>query len=295
MGSVLVLGGSGLVGSRLRALWPEVLAPSHTELDVLQTDQLARYLEHTRPDTVINLAAWADVDGAEAQRGDESGLAFQLNAALPAKLAQQCKERGIHLVHVSTDYVFDGMQDDQPYVETDRTNPLCWYAVTKLRGEELLRALSASACLARIEMPYMAQAHAKGDLARLCVRRLASGQTMQAVTDQRITPVFLDDAVAAIRKLAEQRGSGIFHVASASWTTPYEFVRGIAERCGLQKALIVPTRFADFARARPARRPQHSWLAIERVQAAIGAATLRTVDAQLDAWAKQLLVVHGHA
>ena len=160
-------------------------------------------------DVVVNLAAWADVDGAEAERGDTSGRVYALNASYPARLASLCAEFNKHLVHVSTDYVFGGAQAARPYTEADPTQPLCWYAETKLLGEQGVLDSGASACVARIEMPFSAQDYPKRDFARICQIRLESGEPIMGVTDQRITPVFLDDAVAGLRALAEARTTGV--------------------------------------------------------------------------------------
>lgn len=290
---VVVLGGSGLVGSRLLQLWRdrglEVLAPSHAELDVTDIAALTAFLRDHRQATVVNLVAWADVDGAEAQRDDVHGAAYLLSAAYAGELARGCAELGIYLLHISTDYVFDGTNAERPYVETDATNPLCWYARTKAVGEHLVRNAGGEACIARIEMPFSAQPHRKVDFARLCLGRLRSGQAFTGVRDQRITPVFLDDAAEALRRLLALRVVGTVHVAASTWTTPYDFARGIAVRLGLDTDAVTTTSFQEFSATRPARRPQHSWLDVGKATALIGPGVLRSVDEQLDAWAAQLL------
>src|SRR5436190_12310713 len=106
---LLVLGGSGLVGAALLALWHdrfELIAPSHADLDVLDLQALTSFLEHTPADVVVNLAAWADVDAAEAERGHTDGPVYRMNVTYPGQLAELCRLLDKHLVHVSTDYVF---------------------------------------------------------------------------------------------------------------------------------------------------------------------------------------------
>src|SRR5262249_26831481 len=151
-------------GSRLRQLWApviEVIAPAHADLDVLDADALEAFLEATPATCVVNLAAWADVDGAEAESGNTSGMVYRLNAGFPSGLAEICRRHGKHLVHVSTDYVFDGARADAPYREDDATRPLGWYAETKRRGEVGILEADPAACVARIEMPYTGVAHPK--------------------------------------------------------------------------------------------------------------------------------------
>ncbi|MBV9896675.1 MAG: sugar nucleotide-binding protein [Chloroflexi bacterium] len=287
---MIFLGGSGLVGSRLRAVWArdaEILAPTHTELDVLDAKALEAFIASAQSDSVVNLAAWADVDGAEPERGDTRGVVYRLNVEFPRQLARLCAQTGKHLVHISTDYVFDGVNAEKPYSEEDQTAPLCWYAQTKRDGEVAIQGVDPTACIARIEMPYTAARHAKRDLARLVATRLSEGQTVQGVTDQRITPVLLDDAAAAVRKLAEARYSGVVHVAASDWTTPYDFARGIARRLKLEEDCVLPVEFAQFAVTRPALRPQHSWLDVTRFANVFGDAILKPVDEALDMWSRQ--------
>jgi dTDP-4-dehydrorhamnose reductase len=289
---VVVLGGSGFVGTRVRELWSssiDVIAPSHAELDVLNATALRDFLRASNAIAVVNLAAWAGVDTAEEQRGDLNGQAYVLNARFPGELAQTCKEVGMHLVHVSTDYVFDGTRSDRPYRETDIAGPaLCWYAETKLRGEEAVRSANGQATVVRIEMPFSGRNHVRADVARTMLSRLRAGQPLTGVVDQRITPVFLDDAVEALRLVIEERFAGVIHVAAASWTTPFEFARSIARRAKLDESLVQPEEFASFVTRRPARRPQHSWLDVSLFGNVFGTHILRPVEAELDSWYAQL-------
>ncbi|MGI9147926.1 MAG: SDR family oxidoreductase [Chloroflexota bacterium] len=294
--AVVVLGGSGLVGSRVLELWAEqagltLIAPTHADLDVLDADALSTFLRETHAPAVLNLAAWVDVDAAEAERGDAHGRVHALNAAHPQRLAGLCRELGQYLMHVSTDYVFDGTSADRPYREGDPTNPLGWYAHTKHQGEESVLNSGAMACVVRIEMPFGARAHPRSDFARICLRRLQAGEKILGVQDQRITPVFLDDVADALRLIGAKRFTGIVHVASAGWTTPYGFALAIAQRLGFDAELVVPKRFERFATTRAARRPQHSWLDVSRFADVFGGDVLRSPEAQLDAWVNQLATV----
>jgi dTDP-4-dehydrorhamnose reductase len=292
--SVVVLGGSGLVGSRAVEMWTDtatVIAPTHAQLDVLNTDALATFLRGTDAPVVVNLAAWADVDGAEPERGDEHGRVYGLNAIYPATLARLCGDLNKHLAHVSTDYVFDGANGARPYVETDAPNPLSWYASTKREGERRALETGTPVCVARIEMPFTARHQRKADFARMVVNRLGARQPITCVSDQRITPVFLDDALSAVRILVEQRHTGIIHVAGADWTTPFRFAHAIARRLQLDADLIRAEQFENFANTRPARRPQHSWLDVSLFAKLYRSDVLRPLEAELDTWVQQLAYV----
>jgi dTDP-4-dehydrorhamnose reductase len=296
--TVVVLGGSGLVGSQILELWAEssdwrLIAPTHAELDVLDEDALAAFLRQTDAPLVINLAAWADVDGAEPQRGDRAGRVYALNADYPGRLARLCGDLRKHLVHVSTDYVFGGTNDERPYREGDPTDPLCWYAETKLMGEQHVLAAGASACVARIAMPFTARDYPKRDFARTCLRRFEAGQPIRGVQEQRITPVFLDDAVRALRLLSRTRFAGIVHVAASEWTTPYRFARTIAELFGFDLDLVQAEQFETFVASRPARRPQHSWLDVSLFGDLFGREILRPLEIEVRAWADQVQKLPG--
>jgi dTDP-4-dehydrorhamnose reductase len=288
---VLVLGGAGLVGSRFRELAGaelELDAPTRAELDVLDDAALAAYVRRSPADVVLNLVAVTDLDGQELERGDTGGLAFRTNALLVRRLAELCGEHHKHLVHVSTDYVFDGEQAERPYVETDPVHPLCWYAQTKLQGEAFALESGASVTIARIEMPFTGRPHRKSDFPRLLVGRLRAGLEVVAVTDQKITPVFLDDAAGALSELVRRRPTGVLHVASTDWTTPYEFARAIAGRLGLDAGLIRPDSFDRFAATRRARRPRHSWLDVTAFGRLSPKPILRSVAEEVAALAEQL-------
>jgi dTDP-4-dehydrorhamnose reductase len=299
--AVVVLGGFGLVGSRVLELWaedatkPGLLAPTHGDLDVLDGDAVKTFLRQTDAPVVVNLAAWADVDAAEAQRGDLDGRVFALNAEYPGRLARLCGELGKYLVHVSTDYVFDGTSAERPYREGDATNPLGWYAETKQVGEQRVLESGASAGVVRIEMPFTARAHPRRDFARIILTRLGAGQPMLGVQDQQITPVFLDDVVHALRLITAERFTGIVHVAAADWTTPYRFARSIAQRLGFNAGLVQSEQFQTFAASRAARRPQHSWLDVSLFEELFSRQVLRPVEAELDAWVNQLATVPSRA
>ncbi|HEV7662787.1 MAG TPA: NAD(P)-dependent oxidoreductase [Chloroflexota bacterium] len=290
--AIVVLGGSGFVGSRLVELWRrdpavEVIAPTHTELDVLDAQQLTSYIERTQAGAVVNLAAWADVDGAEAEAGDTHGRVHALNADYPGALAALCQARRTYLLHISTDYVFDGTLAARPYREDDQVNPLCWYAVTKAAGERRVLEAYPGACVARIEMPFSGLDLPKKDVARIFQARLEAGQTIAGVVDQNITPLFLDHAARAIGLLIESRCSGIMHVASTTSTTPYAYAQAVAARLRLNSDLIQPVTLETFAAGRPARRPQHSWLDVSQFEQRFGPGVLQSVETELDCWAEQ--------
>jgi len=255
-----------------------------TKVDISDAVVVEHTLAHADPAIVLNAAAYNQVDVAE----NEPLPALVANGLAVRNLAMACRQLDARFVHFSTDYVFDGACLDRAYRETDPTGPLCWYAETKLEGEQGVLGSSAQACVARIEMPFSAQPHRKQDLARLCLARLGRGEPMVGVVDQRITPIFLDDAVRALGRITEAHFTGTIHVAAAGWTTPFAFIQAIAARLGLNADLVERETFADFGPKRPARRPQHSWLDVSCFEEHFGRDILRAPDAELDAWAQQV-------
>ncbi len=288
---VLVLGGSGLVGTRFRELNAEAFeldAPGHAELDVLDVAGLERYLRRSPAEAVLNLVACTNLDSAELERGNREGVVYRTNATLVGQLAGLCAARGKRLVHVSTDYVFDGEQAERPYREGDAVHPLSWYAQTKQRGEELALTSGDGVCIARVEMPFTGRPHRKSDFARFMVARLRAGQEVVAVDDQKITPIYLDDAALALRTLLEAHQPGPIHLASTDWTTPFAFANAIADGLGLDRKLIRGERFDTFAPTRRARRPRHSWLDVSAFRRLADPSRLRSVAAEVDALTEQL-------
>jgi dTDP-4-dehydrorhamnose reductase len=212
---------------------------------------------------------------------------YRLNTDYPRRLAELTTRHLKHLIHVSTDYVFDGTREQAPYAEDDATRAVCWYAETKRRGEQAALAGGANVCIARIEMPFTGRQHRKSDLARTFATRLMTGQPIHGVTDQRITPLFLDDAANALAQLLDAHHTGVIHLAGATWTTPYDFACGVADRLGLSRATITPETFAAFSRTRPAPRPRHTWLDVTHFTRLYGRGILKSVPDELDRWTAQ--------
>jgi dTDP-4-dehydrorhamnose reductase len=190
---ILVLGGSGLVGSRFIELTKDqftVDSPSHNDLDLLNSTEIANYLASSDAEAVLNLVAITNVDNCQDEDGDKEGNVYKLNSLVPQVLAQECQKTGKHLIHVSTDYVFDGEKTDAPYTEEDPTNPINWYGKTKCWAEEFVLAVDPNFSIVRPEMPYSAVFEKRKDFARFFLDSLKEGKEIKAIEDQHITPVF---------------------------------------------------------------------------------------------------------
>lgn len=286
---ILVLGGSGLVGSRFIELAQgyDIAAPTHDELDLLDLKQLDQYLLRSDAEVVINFAAYTNVDTAEEEKGSEDGTVYKMNVVLPQALATHCASNNKRLIHISTDYVFDGTSE-VPYKEEDESRAVNWYGKTKMLGEEAVKNAQGKTLIVRIEMPYSSHFEKKLDIARLFVKILKEGKEINGVSDQKITPSYVDTLIWGILKLVESDSIGIYHLASTDSTTPYDFAVMIAEKFGLNKELIKAVPFEKYNETRTAKRPQNSHLNVTKFEAQFGKGILKTVSESLDEFKSKL-------
>ena len=195
---LLLIGGTGQVGQEFRALADstdvEVIAPSRAALDLEDPLAIAGMIEVGPWGAVINAAAYTDVDRAES----EEPVAFALNAEAPSRLAAETGRRGIPLVHISTDYVFDGRKG-APYVEEDQVAPLNAYGRSKLAGEYGVRAANPRHVILRTSWVY--SPHRKNFL-RTILRLAAERDRLTVVADQRACPTAAADIARACFDIA---------------------------------------------------------------------------------------------
>lgn len=251
---VLVTGAAGQLGVDLVRhcvdAGDDVVALDRTGLDITDRDAVVAAVTAARPDAVVNTAAYTAVDACESN----VELAHLVNATAVGHLAEACAASGAHLVHVSTDYVFDGTLD-RPYRESDEPNPQSVYGQSKLSGERLAGPGSSIA-----RTSWVCGEH--GDNMVKLVLRLAADPTRQLafVDDQRGCPTFTADLAPALRRLALDRRSGTFHLTNAGPVSWYEFVRDILAAAGHDPSRVRPIATADLEPPRPAPRPANSVL-----------------------------------
>jgi dTDP-4-dehydrorhamnose reductase len=268
---VAVTGAAGQLGralvSRLgaRAVW----AGGRDALDVRDPAAVSRVLDDVRPDVVINAAAYNDVDGAES----DPASAMAVNAVGPGNLARACRDRGALLVHISTDYVFDGAKRE-PYREEDCPRPASVYGVSKLGGCLLVAAGGGPHLIVRTSGVFGAGGNRVkgGSFVERILAKARSGQPLRVVSDQVSSPTYAPDLAAALVALVEQGARGLLHVTNSGACSPYDLAAAALEIAGIH-ARIEPIRTADLGA--PARRPAYSVLDNSRARAA-GLAPLRT-------------------
>lgn len=281
MKKVLIFGGSGLVGSKfieLNSSLFEIKSPSANEVDILNKDKISKIVEEFEPDSIINFAAYTQVEEAENQNNEKGGICFQINVNGANNVARATQEFNKHLIHISTDYVFDGNKSIASYVEADKPNPINWYGQTKLRGETAVLESGSKAVIVRISMPYASHYQAKLDVARFFWEQLKIGKPIRAVEDQRITPTLVNDIANALKLLLEGNAQGFYHVASRGSVTPLEFAKTISEEFGFNYSLISEITLDEFNKNKKAKLLKYSWLNPAKFEKEFGDDILHTVE-----------------
>lgn len=282
MYKILLIGGTGLVGSRILELLNkdlELIAPSHSELDVLNPAFVKDAINQIKPDQVLYAAGFTNVDLAEEKR--EECLA--LNVKAPQYFVEVTSQKNIPFYYISTDYVFDGTKSNAPYTEEDIPNPVGQiYAQSKFQGEQVILSASSINGVLRIIVPFSAKFTKKQDLARLFFSKLKNKEKISGIYNQKINPVFVDDLVNAFSKILKAKAPGIYHLGATDFTTPFDFAKTIAKVFDLDEGLIEKIDFDDYVKTRPAKRPQNTWLDTGKFQKEFGEGVLKTVDEELE-------------
>ncbi len=261
---VVVTGAGGMLGSDVVKVLEEqgldVTALSRKELDITEKGQCASLLKDIRPEIVINCAAFTKVDLCE----EESTLAFDVNAKGPKNLANVCREIGTKLVHISTDYVFDGTSS-RPYKEDDQPNPLNIYGKSKLQGEEAVRKSDADHLIVRTSWLFGKNGP---NFIRTMLKLSREKELVQVVNDQRGRPTYTMDLARGIALLIEKGAFGTVNFANSGSCSWYELCCFVLEQAGIKNVKVVPVSSEVFKR--PAKRPRYSVLDLSRFKAITG-------------------------
>ena len=224
----LITGAGGQLASDLASLLgPDAVALSHAELDITATDQLDAAFARVAPDLVFNCAAFHNLDACER----EPDAAWAANVRAVRDLART----GVPLVHVSTNYVFDGRRAG-PYAEDDVPSPRSVYAITKLAGEHSALAYSPKALVVRTAGLYgLSGSTSKGgNFVQRMVARARDGDRLRMVSDQRLQPTYTADLARAILEAVNAGASGVLHLVASDACSWLEFTEAIMELAGLE-------------------------------------------------------------
>ena len=245
---MLVAGAGGQLGKELAEVLParghEVVVLSRAELDVADPEAVEEAVGDHAPGLVINAAAYTNVDGCET----EGDLAYAVNALGPRNLAVSCEKHGVELLHVSTNYVFDGTEG-RPYEPFDPPHPISAYGRGKLAGEEYVKHLSNRWYLVRSAGVY-GRGH---NFVRTMLRVGKERGSLKVKDDEYISPTYALDLAVAIAEIAESGLYGLYHVTASGSCSWYEFAREIFALADLDVEVApVPGSEYPLPAARPA-------------------------------------------
>jgi len=249
----------------------EVIGRDVGDFDLTDADSCRKVVDDADPQVVINCAAYTDVDGAEENRD----LSFAVNATGVAHLCRACEGREVKIVHLSTDYVFDGKKGDL-YTEEDLPSPLNTYGASKLAGEELLRKWPGRFILVRTAWLYGKNGK---NFVTTILDKARRERHLRIVDDQIGSPTYTWDLAGAIQLLIEMDVTGIFHVTNRGLCSWYAFAKKILEIAGINGVKIEPIK--SYEVGRKALRPPFSGLSSRKFTQVTGK-TLRFWQAALD-------------
>lgn len=284
MRRILLVGANGQVGRELQQTLPpvgDVIQITRSTLDLTDTQQIRAVLHEAKPDWIVNAAAYTAVDKAES----EADLAIAINATAPKVMAEVAVQQGCSLLHLSTDYVFDG-QKNTPYLEADPVNPLGVYARSKLLGEQGIQQVWSTAHPSRsyfiLRTAWVYGAWGAVNFVKTMLRLGADREEIRVVADQVGSPTWAKDLAGAIAQFIVKSAdatpdpsalSGIYHYTNSGVASWYDFAIAIFEEATaigfpLQVQRVVPIGTVDYPT--PAKRPAYSVLSGKKTAALLG-------------------------
>jgi dTDP-4-dehydrorhamnose reductase len=277
---IILLGSNGLLGQKLAELLlrgsPHLVILSSVEdapvvqyqsveyvrIDITSKKDVRQAVMKYEPDVLVNCAAMTNVDVCESERE----LAWKINVTGVEHLIDAAKVHGSAIVHVSTDYIFDGRAG--PYTEEDRPNPLSYYGKSKLASENALRASGVQFLIARTMVLYGYAPAVKPNFVLWLVQSLEKGTSVRIVDDQMGNPTFVDDLAYGLLRAIELGKTGIFNLAGREIVSRYNFALSVAKLFGLDASLISPIKTSQLQQ--PAPRPMKSGLVTLKAEVELG-------------------------
>lgn len=240
--TILATGATGLVGSRFVELFQDKYTVANMDLstgvDITKPETFKPFFDaHQDAKVLLHLAAFTDTNKAFAESGDKNGICYKVNVEGTKNISDICASRGIHLIHVSTDFVFDGKKETA-YTEDDTPSPIEWYGETKAMAEEVVKQSGVSHTIVRLSYPYRAKFDLKPDLIKKIRAGLESRLLYPQFTDTTITPTLIDDIARAFDKIIELKLQGILHTVGSTALSPYELAKKVAVAYGFDPSLV---------------------------------------------------------
>ncbi|MBI2618551.1 MAG: dTDP-4-dehydrorhamnose reductase [Ignavibacteriales bacterium] len=285
MKRILICGSNGLLGQRLAIMLSsrteyEVLNTSHhrsfvfdhqlfdyTQLDLTRKSDVKSLVSSFQPDVIMNAAGATNVDWCENHREE----AWNVNVLGVEHLLEAARKVKAKLIHVSTDYVFDGKTGD--YAEHDKPNPINYYGKTKLAGENAIRISEINHAIARTIVVYGHGINVRKNFALWVIENLKNNQAIRCVDDQISNPTYVGDVAFGIIKIAELDRSGVYHIGGSERISRYDFALRIAKVFRLETSMIQRIKTWDLNQA--ALRPMNTTLITLKAETELG---LKPVD-----------------
>ena len=266
---IILLGAKGMLGSEVYSLCGKdnVMPLDLPEFDITDKNQLEKILEDAN--IVINCAAFTDVEKSESQ----SEQAFKVNAEAVGNLAQIAHRKNVYVIHISTDFVFDGKKETA-YIETDRTNPINVYGKSKLEGEVLLAKNHNLYAIIRVQWTY-------GRNGNNFITKLISfsrqKSNLKVVNDQFGSPTWTQEAAKVIHEFISKKPQGLFHYAPAGFASRCDVAKFAFEKLKISTP-VIPCKSSEFPTA--AQRPASSRFCCDKIQSLL--------DKPIEIWQKPL-------
>ena len=235
---------------------------SDLTLDITDRQSVMDMVASFKPSVIINAAAYTNVDKAEV----EKEIAYKVNATAVGYLVDAANTFDAKLVHISTDYVFDG--ENGNYSEDSLPSPINYYGKTKLAGENLVKSKKQNYAILRTQVLYGFAPNVKKNFVLWVIDELSKGQSIRVVDDQIGNPTLADELAFALLKVCQRNATGVFHVSGYETISRYEFARKIAEIFDLNFDLVKPVKSNEFVQ--PARRPKNSGFICLKAQTELG-------------------------
>lgn len=277
---ILVTGSNGLLGQKLTALLQDdkdvfliatargksavkINRGEYHPMDISNRDNVESVLRLTKPDVIINTAAMTQVDDCETQRD----VCWKANVTSVEHLVRYCQSLHIHLIHVSTDFIFDGTHG--PLDENAKPNPVNYYGESKLAAEKVIQNSTITWAILRTVLVFgITQDMSRSNIVLWVKKSLEQNKTIQVVNDQWRTPTLAEDLAIGCYLAAKRRARGIYNISGKDFLSPYDIAIRTAEFFKLDKALINPTDSTKFTQ--PAKRPPKTGFIIDKARKDLG-------------------------
>jgi len=311
MDKILGTGLSGMVGSRIVELLSDRYEFEDLSLkegvDIRDRKEVKKRIGSSEAETVLHLAAKTDVDSCEKDKKEDirileyqnikkkqeyfktTNSAWAVNVVGTKNITDACQVFNKKIIYISTDFVFDGIKSaDKRYGEEDVPHPTSWYGQTKYEGEKIVKKSKTPFLILRIAFPFRAIYPQKKDFVRGILEKLKKREKVKAVSDQIITPTFIDDIANALKVLIRKEVNGLYHLVGNQSLTPYKAACLIASQFNFEPQLVSCVKMDSYYQNR-ASRPQNLALRNEKIQE-LGV-RMRTFKEGLDGVKRQMEVL----